>query len=515
MTDNAISVLHVEDDAGDAELVKRLLSKSTCKRFELTWIESLEIAAQALKKRPYDVLLLDRGLPGTRELEGLIRMRTIDERIPIVMLTDMNLEEVALRALDHSAQDYLIKGSVTTDNLVRAITYAMQRQSLMLNLSAAQRLLERKNRRLTKLYRTAHQFVDNVSHEFRTPLTVVKEYVSLIKDGVVGPVSTEQRQMLTVVEDRADDLNTMVDDMLDISKLESGMLGFYRKNCDVCEIVAHVRQALERKAAVKGVELIFDVEEDLPMVYCDSEKTGRVIINLVTNAIKFSGQPGKVRMTCSQPRAHLGVEFSISDNGPGISAENQQKLFRRFQQLGAPVRGSTKGFGLGLSIAKELVELNLGDITVESQLGKGSTFSFTLPPADVEEVMRRYLQRIEHLHHGSSDLSLVRAEVASPLTEAETDEFDDLLSYLLRANDLLFRVSSTRWLIVLSVPDSELPKFRQRASDVLREAGRNRLGGPLPTMEFHPAGTWRVSHGRDQILSLIRENLHCEELAHA
>jgi signal transduction histidine kinase len=162
--------------------------------------------------------------------------------------------------------------------------------------------LETKYQRLARLYRTAHQFVDNVSHEFRTPLTVIKEYVSLIREGIVGPVSDEQSKMLHVVEDRADDLNTMVDDMLDVSKLESGLLGVYRQECDIAQVLRHVRPALERKAVVKGVELQWDIEPGLPSIYCDPEKAGRVLINLSINAIKFCGQPGHVRISCARSR---------------------------------------------------------------------------------------------------------------------------------------------------------------------------------------------------------------------
>ena len=289
--------------------------------------------------------------------------------------------------LRQGAQDYLLKHEVEPKLLARSLRFAIERQrtaaleSCIEQLAAAQVLLKKKNRRLAKLNRTVHEFVDNVSHEFRTPLTVIKEYASLVKDGVVGAVSDEQKQMLTIVEDRADDLNTMVDDMLDVSKLEAGLLRVDRRICQVADIVARVWPARECKAAVRGVQLEFQLDPKLEAVFCDPEKAGRVLTNLVTNAIKFCGQPGRVWLNCDREPDGAGVRLSVRDNGHGISPENQRAIFLRFKQLSESIRSSTKGFGLGLNIAKKLVELNLGEITVESEIGRGSTFAFTLPKA--------------------------------------------------------------------------------------------------------------------------------------
>jgi signal transduction histidine kinase len=509
-----VKVLLVEDDAGDATIVKRLLAKSTRAPFQLEWVQSLDAAAEALEREGYDVLLLDLGLPPANDLEGLARLHGQDARVPIVIVTDQNDETTALRALQEGAQDYLIKGSLTTDYLVRAIRHSTERQKLVSRLGEARIILENRNKRLAKLYRTAHKFVDNVSHEFRTPLTVIKEYVSIIKEGMVGAVCDEQRQMLTVVEDRADDLNTMVDDMLDVSKLEAGLLGVYRKRCQAEEIVARARPALERKASTKGVKLEWNIEADLPPVYCDAEKAGRVLINLSVNAIKFCGQPGRVRLSCHRCLVGGGIEISVTDNGPGISVENQRAIFRRFKQLSESVRSSTKGFGLGLSIAKELAEANLGEIRVDSQPGLGSTFSFTLPVADPPEIMHRYLHRIGEIRNGPQHLSLVRAEIDDSTCERLADEVDTFLSCVLRYNDLLLRVGARAWLIVLPVPESEVTAFHQRAEKALGEANRNRLGESLPPIGFQFLGAWRVA-SRPQILATLRAVLASEEAVYA
>jgi two-component sensor histidine kinase len=320
--------------------------------------------------------------------------------------------------------------------------------------------------------------------------------------------------MLHVVEDRADDLNTMVDDMLDVSKLESGLLGVYRQECDIAQILRHVRPALERKAVVKGVELTWDTQPGLPAIYCDPEKAGRVLINLSINAIKFCGQPGHVDVHCVRDPDSPGVMVKVTDNGPGISAENQRALFRRFKQLGQSVRSSTKGFGLGLSIAKELAEANLGEIQVNSELGRGSTFSFTLPPADPNDVMRRYLRRIVHSAHLSRHISLVEAEVAESTETALVDDAGELLSCLLRYNDLLLKTGLTRWLIVLPIAESLVKSFLGRTEKAIGEANRNRLGELLPAIDFHPLGSW-PSSDHDELLAALRLVLNHGETVYA
>jgi two-component sensor histidine kinase len=363
------------------------------------------------------------------------------------------------------------------------------------------------------LYRTAHEFVDNVSHEFRTPLTVIKEYASLVREGLVGAVSDEQQRMLTVVEDRADDLNTMVDDMLDVSKLKSGLLGIRRQDCQVEEILDQVRLGLERKAAVKEVELTFDIDPHLPTVFCDPEKAGRVLINLTTNAIKFCGRPGHVRLSCNHKSDGTGVKFGVSDDGSGISPENQQAIFRRFKQLGESIRSSTKGFGLGLSIAKQLVELNLGEITVESQVGQGSTFFFTLPPTDPREVLRRYLKWIDRRRNGPSQLVLIDAELEGSTTATLANDTNLFLNHLLRSTDLLFRSGPTRWLVVLPVTEFEISEFRERVERKIGEANRNRLGEPIPDIGLKFLGTWRVGSDRDELLDRLSAVLEPAEAA--
>jgi len=514
-------VLLVEDNLADAELATDGLRNSVDMSFHVERVDELASALVRLAEGGIDVALVDLALPDSSGIETFLAIRAAAPTVPIVVLTGLDDEQCVLEMLHQGAQDYLVKSEVDPKLLARSLRFAIERQrtmeleSCVEQLAEAQALLKRKNRRLKKLYRTAQVFVDNVSHEFRTPLTVIKEYASLVKDGVVGPVSAEQQQMLTVVEDRADDMNTMVDDMLTVSALEAGLLAVYRKNCRVKDIIAHVRPALERKAAVKGVQLEVDIDPLLPAVFCDPEKAGRVLINLATNAIKFCGQPGCVRLSCRPDPEGTGVTVSVTDNGNGISAENRQAIFLRFKQLGESIRSSTKGFGIGLNIAKQLVELNLGQITVESEIGHGSTFSFTLPPADPAEVLRRYLTRIEQFSNGSSQVALGQADVNESESDAVTDGVDAFLSCLLHSADLLFRVGPARWLAVLPIAKSEIAAFRERFEKEVGAENRNRFGEPLPDIRLDVLGAWHVTDNHAEILNRLSVALKSEEAVYA
>jgi hypothetical protein len=417
---------------------------------------------------------------------------------------------MALGVLDEGAQDYLAKDTMNPDGLARSIRYAVHRQRsvsenerLVKDLQESREQLEKKNRRVSKLYRTAHRFVDNVSHEFRTPLTVVKEYVSLMREGLLGPLNDEQRRFLDVVNDRADDLNHMVDDMLDVSKLEAGILTIYRTNDRLASIVRHVRVGLERRAALKDVELQIAIDDNLPAVFCDGEKIGRVIVNLVVNAIKFCGSPGRVRLDAQLNERDGEIVVNVSDNGQGISQKDLQVIFRRFKQLGPNPRGSTKGFGLGLSIAKELVRLNLGEMSVESSVGRGSTFSFTVPLDIPKEVMRRHLRRLQAHRSEGKTVSLVLVSVDSAIDPDSIGDLTMFLSGSLRRNDLLFYRGNARWLIVLPISESDLDAFFSRLRQAAADSNRNRFGQPLPTLEMNVLGNWSVDDDVNEMIASL------------
>ena len=190
--------------------------------------------------------------------------------------------------------------------------------------------LERKNRRLSRLYHMAQDFVDHASHEFRTPLSIIKEYAAVVRDGTLGKVNPEQWRLLNVIDDRSDDLNTMVDDLLDVSKLKSGLLTAWRKPCTVNEVVQHILPALELKATTRKVVFEADIAEDLPTIYCDAEKASRVIVNLVAHAIRSATEQGQVRLWARRAVATCEVVVGVTDNGTAIPAEDLERILRGF-----------------------------------------------------------------------------------------------------------------------------------------------------------------------------------------
>jgi signal transduction histidine kinase len=513
MSDPVRRVLLIEDDSNDVCLLKSALDQGRAAS-ELCVASTLAEGLEAVTTGPWDVVLSDFSLPDARGLDTVRQLRSSAPNLPIIVLTGLANFEAVLETLHHGAQDYLVKDRVTSETLDRSIRYAVQSQKsqamrkLLEKLQASERNLTKKNHRLKRLYKTAHRFVDNVSHEFRTPLTVVNEYVSLLRDGVVGDLNDEQKRMLDVIGDRAEDLNNMVDDMLDVSKLEAGMLGLWRQNCTVADVIHHVHPSLIRKAMVKRVELQFDIPDELPEIFCDEEKIGRVIVNLAVNAIKFCGQPGLVQIWVEYQPQSRQIVIGVTDNGDGIAPENLAVIFQRFKQVGANPHGSTMGFGLGLNIAKELVHLNYGEIQVKSAVGKGSTFWFSLPIADPQEVMTRYARRIVQVQNGPHAVSLLSATVPASAEDGIADDVNTFLNTLLRRHDLTIRTDRKEWLMAVACDELELEDFFARVEESRKRINRNRPAEPLPGIRLNPLGTWTVADRLEGLVSAANRALH-------
>jgi signal transduction histidine kinase len=495
--DRPFDVLLVEDNLFDAPALATALASDEM-AFNISRVRSLFAARDLLAEDRFDIIIADLALPDSSPMDVLVNLRRIAPVIPLIAVTGDWNDELAYSALELGAQDYISKSDMQPRCLQRSIQRAILRHNsrlqierLLADADTTRRALEKKNTRLAELNDTAQKFVDNVSHEFRTPLSVIKEYVSLIQDGLAGPVSERQAQMLSVIADRSEDLNRMVDDMLDVSRLGAGILHVWRKIHTPAEIVAHIAPALKSKAELRKIDLEFDVPDSLPEIFCDAEKIGRALTNLAVNAIKFCGDPGRVSICARNCPDDRSVRYSVVDNGVGIDATELQTIFGRFTQLDKHLQGSTKGFGLGLSIAKELIELNFGSVNVCSKANIGSTFSFTVPIADQCGILRRYVDRCAAADGGAT-ISLLVVAIDTSRDTSQRDEVDALVNYLLRGNDVSVPLSANSWIIMARADRTECELLIRHYGESWIETNRNRLGPPLPALELSIVGTWQV-----------------------
>jgi GAF domain-containing protein/anti-sigma regulatory factor (Ser/Thr protein kinase) len=238
------------------------------------------------------------------------------------------------------------------------------------------REIEAKSRELEVASRHKSQFLANMSHELRTPLNAILGYTELILDGIYGEPPEKIRDVMERVDKSGRHLLGLINDVLDLSKIEAGQLTLALNDYSMKEVVQTVSTAVESLAAEKKLALKIEVAADLPSGKGDERRISQVLLNLVGNAIKFT-EAGEVRIEAIARDGEFVV--SVSDTGPGIAPDDQQKIFEEFQQADSSATRKKGGTGLGLAIAKRIIELHGGRIWVESSLGKGSTFSFTLP----------------------------------------------------------------------------------------------------------------------------------------
>ena len=234
------------------------------------------------------------------------------------------------------------------------------------------------NERLKELDRLKSDFVSNVSHELRTPLTAIKGAVDLVLREVVGPLTEKQIHYLTRVRSNTQHLGGLINDLLDLAKIESGRIEVKSSRVSLSGLVHEVVEGLRPVAAEKVIALEATIREPSILVWADRDKINQVLTNLIGNAIKFTPVHGRVTVSASRNGGE-SVQVSVSDNGPGVPADEKEKIFAKFYRVAETNGENSKGTGLGLAISKALVELHGGKIWVESEPSRGSTFYFTLP----------------------------------------------------------------------------------------------------------------------------------------
>ena len=246
-------------------------------------------------------------------------------------------------------------------------------------------LLERANKDLRELDKLKSTFLANMSHELRTPMNAIIGYTDLMIDGVDGPVNEDQVKSLNKVANNARHLLQLINDVLDISKIEAGKMKINPKELDLKWLIASATPAFEPQMKIRGITLTVDIPDGMPLVYGDEDRVKEILINLLSNAIKFTQKGGITISSCLSERGvkpgepPLFMEICVQDTGIGIKEEDLGKIFDKFVQADLTTIRQYEGTGLGLSIARGLVSLHKGIIWVTSKVGEGSRFCFTLP----------------------------------------------------------------------------------------------------------------------------------------
>jgi len=222
-----------------------------------------------------------------------------------------------------------------------------------------------------------NKFLGMAAHDLRSPIAVIKGYAELFMEGMMGDLGDDQKKAIRAMAGHCDKMLALINDLLDVSAIESGHLAMERKDIDLTAYLKANVQDNMLLAKAKSIEFVPEIPEDLPTIPMDPNRIDQVINNLITNAIKFS-KPGS-RIVLRAVLLEGAVSISVTDQGPGIPREEISKIFQYFGKTNVLPTAGEKSTGLGLAIAKRLVEAHGGKIGVASQPGQGSTFTFTLP----------------------------------------------------------------------------------------------------------------------------------------
>ena len=307
--------------------------------------------------------------------------------------------------------------------LLRALAELEQRQE---ELSQLNRELEDTNRGVVALYaeldekadhlRRADElksrFLSNMSHEFRTPLNSIQALCRILLDRTDGPLTAEQVTQLTYVQKSADDLFELVNDLLDIAKIEAGKVVIRPAEFDVATLFSALRGMLRPLLLNSDVQLVIEEPSGMPTMQTDEAKVSQILRNFLSNALKFTSK-GEVRLTAAFSQEDDTVSFSVADTGIGIAAEDHERIFQEFIQLDNPIQRRVKGTGLGLPLSKKLAELMGGTISVQSQPGMGSIFSVRIPRIYREQGMHDEAPPLPSVDQSRIPVLLVEDEIGT------------------------------------------------------------------------------------------------------
>jgi len=504
-----LQILIVHDDTRKRGQYRDHLSRCPDREYTFFEADCGKKGLQLYRLHSPDCILLQDGLADLSTTDFLADLAyDIDAPMQaVVVLAHQAEEAAAIMATAHGAQDYLIEGQLQADAVYRAVNNAVHKARLHREIHDLTNQIEAKNRRLHHLHVTARRLVEDVSQEFRAPLTAIKQFASMVHHGLPDTATEEHIQAAGQANERVDDLRNMVEDMLNISRLETGAIGVLRKDCNIADIIEHHHTNLQRSASAHGAILSISIEPDLPTVFCDPNHVGQAVVILSAAILKSCGHGDEVSVWARHDDLEAQVVVGVTTTGSTLSTDIVRSIRRQFNQVSMGRAEKIEGFGLGLNVVKELVHLNFGQLEVNSDAGAGTTLSFTIPTADPPMLMQRYLAHVRRFREDSIYISLLSGHVDRSVNPVLLDDVGWFLQNRMRRSDLVFRTLPHSWLMVAPTNQHDLSPLMSRLARAWEHANNKRPSGALPPIVLEVMGTWELASGTAELLERFDEEL--------
>ena len=368
-------ILIVDDDPHIRESLSDVLEDAGYEVFKASGEQE---ALMEVKARLFDVILMDYNLPNSTGIQIIKKIRKIDSKSQVLMLTADRTQETAVMALQEAVADFLVK-PVDVDRLKHAISNSLEKLRLMRENERITLELKKTNEELEHLDRMKSKFLSMASHDLSNALMALQASFELLSQ-TINP-SEEQRKRMVAISSSISQLTRLTSDLVDWAAIENGKFRIEREAFNPEILLQEVLPGSQARSAARGIKFTEKIEKSLPEIYADKRRISQVLNNLLENAIRYTPKGGEILVygtTVLNEGSKSAVRFGVKDSGDGISPVELGKIFQSFYQ--GPDASKGGRLGLGLATSKEIVEAHGGKMGVESEgLGRGATFFFTIP----------------------------------------------------------------------------------------------------------------------------------------
>ena len=375
-----INILLVEDEPGDAFLIEEMLTDHQEVAFQISKAGTLLHAREELKSKVFDVVLLDLGLPDSFGLDSLNEILKMNSVIPILIITGSNDEETGRKSIGLGAQGYISKSKLDSAYLVQTILFSIERNQHVQKIRKNEKELEEKNRLLEQANASKDRLFSIISHDLKGPFGPLLGFLAYLDDNYDALSDAKKKDYISMLRTSADSIYLLLENLLLWSVSQSDRLSFNPEKLLLLDQIKEVVSNFNQNLITKNIRIQIEVDQEIS-VLADQDMIHTILRNLISNAIKFSHRNSQIIVGGRIDPSGEAIVF-VKDSGVGIKQEDLPKIFNNEGGFTTKGTNDEKGTGLGMMICKEFVAKHGGTIWVESEVGKGSVFQFSIPSPD-------------------------------------------------------------------------------------------------------------------------------------